>query len=268
VPGTRPEESEAVTAESLQVLSGFEALAQMARAVCGRAASRSPAEAEGLALAGLRAASLGDRAATARGRPIALASVSCVHHVRGGAGCEPLGAFELAAASVQAAIDHSLAAHRLSWDLGLPGLCSLDPSLGDRLSLVRMPGAELMADALGAGDKPSHETGGEGLVDRAQGVLRSVAERTGRPLDLVDRSGDDGAELVLIGSGAGAARAREVVRALGKGGAPARAVSVNLVRPFPTRAVRDALAGARTVFVVETTDANDGLLERVRTVVF
>ncbi|MDH3212542.1 MAG: hypothetical protein OEM05_08660 [Myxococcales bacterium] len=267
MPGTRPEESEAVTAESLEVLSGFEAIAQVERAICGRAVSRSPAEAEGLALAGLRAASLSDGAATARGGPIALASVSCVHHVRGGAGCEPLGAFELAAASVQAAIDHSLAAHRLSGELGLPGLCSLDPSLGERLSLARMPGSELLADALGAGDKPAHEAGGEGLVDRAQGVLRSVAERTGRPLDLVDRSGDDGAELAMIGWGAGAARAREVVRTLGKGGVPARAVSVNLARPFPTRAVRDALAGARTVFVVEATDASDGLLEHVRNAV-
>jgi hypothetical protein len=253
-----------MTAESPEVLSGFEALARVARAVCGRAVSRSPAEAEGLALAGLRAASLSDGVATVRGDGIALPSGSCVHHVRGAPGREPFGAFELASASAQEAIDHSLAAHRLSGEIGRPGLCSLDPWIGERLNLVCVPGADLVADALGA---PAPEAKGDGLLQRAQEALSSIAERTGRPADVVDCSGKDGAELVLIGSGAGAARAREAARVLCAAGVPATAVSVNLVRPFPDRAVRDALAGARTVLVVEAPDAADGLLERVQTLV-
>jgi ferredoxin len=261
VPETRPEESEAMTAESPEVLSGFEALARVARAICGRAVSRSPAEAEGLALAGLRAASLSEGVATARGAGIALPSASCVHHVRGAPGREPFGAFEFTSASAQEAIDHSLAAHRLSGDIGRPGLCSLDPWLGDRLNLVRVPGADVIADALGT---PAPEAEDDGLLERAREALRSVAQRTGRPLDVVDRSGEDGAELVLIGSGAGAARAREAARALCAAGVPAAAVSVNLVRPFPDRAVGDALVGARTVIVAEAPDAADGLLARVQ----
>jgi hypothetical protein len=253
-----------MTAESPEVLSGFEALARVARAVCGRAVSRSPAEAEGLALAGLRAASLSDGVATARGAGIALPSASCVHHVRGAPGREPFGAFEFASASAQEAIDHSLAAHRLSGDIGRPGLCSLDPSIGERLNLVRVPGAELIADALGT---PAPHVEDDRLLERAREALRSIAERTGRPVDVVDRSGEDGAKLALIGSGAGAARAREAARALCAAGVPATAVSVNLVRPFPDLAVRDALAKARTVLVVEAPDAADGLLARVQTLV-
>jgi hypothetical protein len=187
-----------------------------------------------------------------------------VHHVRGAPGREPFGAFEFASASAQEAIDHSLAAHRLSEEIGRPGLCSLDPWIGERLNLVCVPGADLVADALGA---PAPEAEGDGLLQRAQEALGSIAERTGRPADVVDCSGKDGAELALIGSGAGAARAREAARALCAAGVPATAVSVNLVRPFPDRAVRDALVGARTVVVVEAPDAADGLLARIQRLV-
>jgi ferredoxin len=267
VPAGRREESETIAAESVEVLDGFDALVRVSEAICGRSVARSPAEAEGLALAGLPAASLSDGVAYARGGGIPPTPASCVHHVRSDPGRESLGVFEFAAGSVQDAIDQSLAAHRLSRALGRPGLCSLDPSLGNRLGLVRVPRAALITEALAAdGDSPP-AAGADGLLEGARGALRAVAEHTGRPADVIECSGDAGAEWALVGWGAAAGRCREAAGALGTAGVPARAVVVNLVRPFPGRDVRSALAGARNVLVVEGSDAGERLLERVRAVV-
>jgi ferredoxin len=253
------------TAQLLEVLSGFEAIARVEQAICPDAVVRNPAVAEGLALSGLRAASLADGIPTGPTGGINLPGVSCVHHVSSVPGRERGGVFEFVASSLQQAIDHCLAAHVLSRGLGRPGLCSLAPALSADLSLVRLPGAQLLASVLEAG-----ADGGESdlepgrILELAREALNAVAERTGRPSDLLDYEGEARASLVLVGSGGSAAAAQEAARALSLAGVPAAALSLNLVRPFPESRVREALVDASTVLVVEEPLRRGTLLERVR----
>ena len=137
-----------------------------------------PAVAEGVALAGFRAASL------CNGHPggplggIAVHGTSCVHHVRGAAGQERGGVFELTASSVQEAVDHCLVAHLLSGRLGRPGLCTLAPSLAGELHLVRLPGRELVTDLFeGETGTAEADASPERILDReGHGPERGVVQ--------------------------------------------------------------------------------------------
>jgi hypothetical protein len=249
--GRSPQESEAVIAQPLWALTGFEALARIEDALCRGAVSREPATAEGLALAGVRSASLG---AGARGPAagISLPDVSCVHHVDGTPGRALAGSFELRAASAQEAVDHCVLAHLLSRALRRPGLCSLPSDLGRDLGLVRLPGRELMVDLLEAEPEPTEGApDAVRILELAREAARKVGARLGRPLDLIDYQGNAEASLVLVASGADVASIQRVSRVLSEVGVPVGALSVKLVRPFPEALVRDALSSARTVLVVE-----------------
>ena len=59
---TQKGEPEPAPVQSTEVLSGLEAVAKTERVICPDAVTREPAVAEGLALAGVRAASLADAA--------------------------------------------------------------------------------------------------------------------------------------------------------------------------------------------------------------
>jgi hypothetical protein len=263
--GTRPEEPEAVAAQPLEVLSGLEALARIERSICRNAVSWDPSTAEGYALAGSRAASLpnGLPAPTAAG--VSVAGASCVHHVDDSLNAQEAGAFELAAASVQAAVDHSLWAHLLSKRLGRPGLCSLGSSAAADLTLVHLPARKLIDELLKTNSVvPETEADAERIVELAQEAARIISEGTGRSNDLVEREGSGQAALILVGSGLDAARCRRAARILSEAGVQTAALSVNLVRPFPEAAVREALSSAQTVLVVEPQAPRGTLLMAVR----
>ena len=123
--------------QSQAVLTGSEAVARVERTIAADAVARDPAVAEGLAMAGVRSASLVDGPSIGAADGIAVSETSCVHHVHAPPGFERGGAFELAASSVQEATDHCLVAHLLSRRLGRAGLCSLAPSLAEDLNLTR-----------------------------------------------------------------------------------------------------------------------------------
>jgi ferredoxin len=235
------------------------------RTIAADAVARDPAVAEGLAMAGVRAASLVDGTGMGAADGIAVSDASCVHHVQAPPGRERGGAFELAASSVQQATDHCLAAHLLSRRLGRAGLCSLAPSLAEDLNLVSLPEPELIADLL-AGEPGATEPDAspERIVALAREVLRAVGERTGRPADLVDYQGEEGAEVLLVASGAETAPARKAARALSQAGVAAGALAVALVRPFPEEEVRKALRGRQLVFVVHAPGEPSALLAAVR----
>jgi ferredoxin len=266
--GTRPEQPEAVGAQPLVVVNGVEALERTERAICPDAVTRDPASAEGLALAGVRSASLSNGLPSSSLGGVASARASCVHHVDGAPTGGQRGAFELGAASVQAAVDHCLVAHHLSGKLGRPGLCRLAPSLAGDLTLVRLPGRALIESVLSAERGPAElDASSERILELAGEAMRAVGERTGRPGDLVDYEGSQRSGLVLVGSGANAAGAREAARALAASGGEAGALSVNLLRPFPEARVREALSSARSVIVVEGQDRGGALLAQVRAAV-
>jgi len=254
--------------QSQAVLTGSEAVARVERSIACDAVARDPAVAEGLAMAGVRAASLLEGPSGGAADGVAVSEASCVHHVQAPPGFERGGAFELAACSVQQATDHCLAAHLLSRRLGRAGLCSLAPSLAKDLNLVSLPEAGLIA-ALLAPDAgaPEPDASPERIVDLAREVLRAVGDRTARPGNLVEIQGDGAAEVVLVASGADTAPTREAARALSEAGVAASALSVILVRPFPKAEVREALSASRLVLVVHAPGEPSALLARVRGVV-
>jgi ferredoxin len=253
------------TAQILQIASGLEAVERVENVICPDAVTREPAVAEGLALAGTRAASLAEGPLTEAARAFSAPGASCVHHVNGALGNPRAGAFELAAASAQQAVDHCLVAHLLSRRLGRPGVCSLSSPLAEDLSTVELPGPDLVASLFeGVPADREPDVGSDRVLELAAEAARAVAERTQRPGDLVEYGGEADAELALVGSGAGAAAAREAARVLSAAGISAASVAVNLLRPFPEVAVRDALARARNVFVVDEPTQGDALLARVR----
>jgi ferredoxin len=265
MPGTRREESGPAETQPLEVLSGSEALARVERAICAEAVARDPAVAEGLALAGIRAASLSNGVPPGVVGNILVRETSCVHHVEGEPGRERAGVFELAATSVQEAVDHCLVAHLLSRKLGRPGLCSLASSMASELHIVRLPGTGLVARLLDNGaDVPESDAQASRIVELAREAFREVGQQTSRPRDVVQYAGEVGAELLLVGWGLEGARARELTQSLASAGVRAGALSVNLIRPFPDAAVRESLASARKVLVLEERGRGGALLARVR----
>jgi ferredoxin len=251
--------------QSQAVLTGTEAVARVERTIAADAVARDPAVAEGLAMAGVRAASLLEGPSGGAADGVAVSQASCVHHVHAPPGFERGGAFELAAGSVQQATDHCLAAHLLSRRLGRAGICSLAPSLAQDLKLVSLPEAGLIAALLAAeAGAPETDASPERIVELAREVLRAVGDRTARPGNLVEVQGDGAAEVVLVASGADTVPAREAARALSEAGVAASALSVVLVRPFPKAEVRDALGASRLVFVVHTPGEPSALLAGVR----
>ena len=91
------------------------------RRICGDAAVPSRSVAEGLALAGRRAARLIQPSRDEAASGAAVAAPWVDHRVRhGGLSLPRAHAFELVASSGQQAVDHCLVAHRMSAMLGRP----------------------------------------------------------------------------------------------------------------------------------------------------
>jgi pyruvate-ferredoxin/flavodoxin oxidoreductase len=93
--------------------------------------------------------------------------------------------------------------------------------------------------------------GTPGVVDE---MMAALAERTGRRYGLVDYAGDPAAERVLVAMGSGAQTARETAAYLNARGERVGVVQVRLYRPFPARALVDAIpASARSIAVLDRT---------------
>ncbi len=93
-----------------------------------------------------------------------------------------------------------------------------------------------------------------GLPDVVQGAMDELAERTGRQYGLVDYSGHPEAERVLVIMGSGGETARETVSYLQGRGERVGVAQVRLYRPFPARALTQALPqSVRHVAVLDRT---------------
>lgn len=252
-----------VPAGRIEIQTGLEALAQLERALCGEVAS-DPAIAEGRALAGVRAASQAPARRLLGTGMVTLREASCVHHVRG---VPPLGhgdAFELIAESAQDAVDQCAVAHLLSRGLARPGICSVPISVADGLSATRMPKPTSIVALLERAGAPAEADATTELAERA---FADVSELTGRPAQVARRSGADNASLIIVGAGTDAACARELAKSLTARGVPTGAVSVKLLRPLPEQRIREALDGARSVFVLEDRARRGALLGSLRALV-
>ncbi|HEX6337108.1 MAG TPA: pyruvate:ferredoxin (flavodoxin) oxidoreductase [Jiangellaceae bacterium] len=85
-------------------------------------------------------------------------------------------------------------------------------------------------------------------------MMAALAERTGRRYGLVDYSGDPAADRVLVVMGSGAQTARDTAAYLNARGERVGVVQLRLYRPFPARALVDAIpASARSIAVLDRT---------------
>jgi hypothetical protein len=233
------------------VLSGAEAVARTERILVGDALARAPAVAEGLVLAGVRAASVAGRVDSSPSGDLP-AGVSCVHHVTAAPGSASGGSFELAATSAQEAVDDCIAAHLLSQRLGRPGSCSLAPNLADDLAVVQLPDASASEKRLADAALSQQSTvDPDSITELACEALMSAGGSSELPAAPVVSDGDAGADLVLVAAGESAAAARAATRALAEAGVRTRAAIVRLMRPFPADLLRQALAGARMIVAVD-----------------
>lgn len=85
-------------------------------------------------------------------------------------------------------------------------------------------------------------------------LMDALAERTGRPLGIVEYTGAADAERVVVIMGSGAQTAAATAEALNARGERVGVLQVRLYRPFPARALLDALpATVRSVAVLDRT---------------
>jgi len=92
------------------------------------------------------------------------------------------------------------------------------------------------------------------VPDAVADAMARLGERTGRRLQLVEYSGHPEAERVLIVMGSGAETVRETVAWLTARGERVGVAQVRLYRPFPARALVEALpASARRIAVLDRT---------------
>ncbi len=92
------------------------------------------------------------------------------------------------------------------------------------------------------------------IPDVVQDAMTRLGERTGRHLQLVDYSGHPEADRALVVMGSGAETVRETVASLNAQGERVGVAQVRLYRPFPARALVEALpASVRRVAVLDRT---------------
>ena len=92
------------------------------------------------------------------------------------------------------------------------------------------------------------------IPEVVEDVMTRLGERTGRRMHLVDYSGDPDAERVLVVMGSGAETVHETVASLNARGEQLGVLQVRLYRPFPARALVEALpASVRRLAVLDRT---------------
>jgi pyruvate-ferredoxin/flavodoxin oxidoreductase len=92
------------------------------------------------------------------------------------------------------------------------------------------------------------------VPDAVSEALAKLAGRTGRKYGIVEYAGDPDAERVVVLMGSGAQTARETVAHLNAHGERVGVVQVRLFRPFPARALLDAVpATVRRIAVLDRT---------------
>jgi len=246
----RKESTDAVrNAGPWTAITGIDAVNVTERAICGSGAVRRPAIAEGLSLAGRRAATVLDPALS--GRPAASGPTAWVHHRLRGAAFAPAQGFavELVAGSVQEAADHCLAAHRIARRLNRPCLCTLDETTAEALELIRLPDAALPEETAGDADEPPPTADPAAVAGEA---LAAAADQTGRACAPLVATHCDDAEIVLVADGAAADVARHVARQLRADGQRCGWVRIVLRHPFPDLELVELLQGKRAVAVIDS----------------
>jgi pyruvate ferredoxin oxidoreductase alpha subunit len=187
------------------------------------------------------------------------------------------GWVQLYAIDNQAAADLHVVAFRLAEDLSLPVMVCVDGFvLTHAFEPIEVPSAEVV-DAylpafrprqyldpaepitIGAMVGPEAFTEVRALahhqllraIDRFPELAAEYGAVTGRPLSAVSQHGPREAEIAIVTLGSASGTAQDLVDELADEGRDVKVVTLTLYRPFPTDAVRDALAGTRHAIVLE-----------------
>jgi hypothetical protein len=221
------------SAGRLMARSGVDAVNATERLICRDGAVEAAAVAQGLALAGKRAATLlagGGSKPPAHIEQCRIAS--WVHHQIGGGQGAVCGcmAFALDAGSAQEAVDHCLVAHRMADRLALPGHCSLDPAIAEGLHLLRIPSTVMITELLGEADARATT---EDVAAAAAEAFEFVSKLTGRERAAVRQHRMDDAEHVLVVSGSSWKRACKAAEELRESGIACGVLAIMMKRPFP-----------------------------------
>jgi len=242
----------------LIAMTAIEAVNATELLLCGDGAVHVAAVAEGLALTGRAAATLLDADSDPRDEGPAAARPWVHHRILGGgsAGADA-AVFELVAGDAQEAVDQCLVARRLSADLGLPGVCSLDPEVASNLAFVRLPESKAIAaaaqDAAEGSDSPSNPgaLAPEVVLAAAGRTFVEISERVGRRCEAISIHRMDDARVVLIAEAGSRQRAIAIAEALRAAGVRCGVVSIALVRPFPVEQLLDLVGGLDAAAVVQ-----------------
>jgi len=96
-------------------------------------------------------------------------------------------------------------------------------------------------------------------IDASAPIIKQIGDEWAaiceRPFDLVEKYECDDADYVLVVLGSAAGNARAVARELRAQGIKAGVLRIRVYRPFPAVQVREALAGARAVAILDRSDS-------------
>ena len=112
--------------------------------ICQAGARPSIAEAEGFSILNQRSAALLSQDIPDLSLPATSSTLVCHRERHLSDALELKMPFELQAASAQEAVYHCLIAHDIAAKLNIPGLCSVDDTLAQRLEGARMPTREMI----------------------------------------------------------------------------------------------------------------------------
>jgi ferredoxin len=201
-----------------------QALAELEQRRCGVVSASEPSEADGRALGGLTAASLGSGGRGVRMAGGLPAGASCVHHLLGEGPTASDAAFELVAADAADTLRLAVAARGISEASSVAVICRTPGALADRVGLLA-PAAE------------SFEAPKTALAPRV--LVANALSASG--LQPVTREGNG--TTGIVAAGAEVARARSLAARLGAAGTDCVVIVLRVMAPFPARDLRIALKG-------------------------
>jgi len=236
----------------LVACAGTDAVNRTERIMCGTGAVDSAAAAQGVALAGGRAAVLLGATAT---HPLVISGRGTgawiSHCCRAEVGDRSPFAFEILARDAQQAVDHCLVAHHLASRIGRPGQCAVDPETAEELSLLRLPsGTDGLPEGVAAAETD--------VLVAARESFAAIGEWTGRPCLPVERAGPEPARYVIVAAGAAWARGCAAARRLVEEGVDCAVIGLALLNPTPTDELQNAIGDAVAVTVLDPHGAVPG----------
>ncbi|MDX9722000.1 MAG: ferredoxin [Myxococcota bacterium] len=235
--------------------SGIDAVNLTERLLCGSGAVQSPSAAEGLALAGLRAANQlrSDGEPPSGVAHPATRTPWIYHRVRASTPiAEDLVGFELHAGSAQEAVDHCLVAHFVAAKLGLPGVCTIGKQLAESFHLVELP-SKGAVDALPSPEPSNSDAwpSDELVLATIEDAFQEVERLVGRKQRAFKLYHAEGATHFVLCTGGHTGRALDAVEQLRSEGYAIALLEISLVRPFPVALLAESLAQHEGLAVVE-----------------